>query len=538
MNPDLSLVMNAHNEAGYILRTLRSTEEAARFAIAHGDRIELTVVLDRPSDELLDVINRYRPTIFDGYQTLTVDHGSLGLSRNAGINASGGEYVALCDADDLISFNAFDSSLMTARREGPSAVVTPEYLFGFGRNHDICRYADSEVVTPLRFLTLHPFNSRILARRELLLTVPFTDVPLGSGHAYEDWLLNCDLLASGARLVVAPGTILFHRRRLQSLSATATTISSRQIPPSRLFAPEVYLSATAAAMSRVAHSVTGSDEPAIPLADSSFLNTALCRELLYAANHIDPAISPGRYASSHWQATREFPVQAGVEYYRLCEAIGSADTITDIVFASPEMPVMRAERIRDALLTTASERAATRLLVLAESSGALAFWSAHQSDLPHDSVLLDVGDTGGILTQDDAEVLCLKLIQATAPSTRVHLGDSSFGRRFWLRFGALLADKCCVLHRMGHLTEEIDGRRFVVDEDFELISDARHTLSKIIAHHGHDIAADQALVGVEDDLWQLAPPPLGHGPQATSAAVPSAALLRYLEEFAADAPTG
>lgn len=45
---DVSIVLNLHNEARYLRRTMRSLEEAVRFAQRYDITFELVAVLDRP----------------------------------------------------------------------------------------------------------------------------------------------------------------------------------------------------------------------------------------------------------------------------------------------------------------------------------------------------------------------------------------------------------------------------------------------------------------------------------------------------------
>lgn len=439
--PDLSIVLNVHDEAEYLPRTLRSVDEAAGHAHAQGALIELVVVLDRATPEVRELIEHrlvdHRPAgAFVDVRAVTVDHGSLGPSRTAGIEAGRGDHAVLCDADDLASANAFTVALDTARREGPIAVVVPEYLFGFDQNHDVCRYSGSDEVTALRFVTLHPFTSNILARRELLLARPFADVRLGPGYAFEDWHRNCELLADGARFVVAPGTILFHRRRPASLGSTASSVSTRQIPPSRLFDPEVFVRLTSAAVERFAEAGAGWIDLASAAADAEFLDTGPCREIVDAAGAIDPSIAVERYAGSHWQATRTYPVHPGVAYHRACVAVGAGAHFSDVVFAAADTSPHDIDRV----LARSGEpgHPASTLLVLAETPAELGPWTDRRDALPSGSALLDMASLHPQLSPDEAEVVCLKLVQATAAGARVHLDRSDLGRRFWARLGSVL----------------------------------------------------------------------------------------------------
>ena len=514
MEFDVSILLNVHNESCYLLRTLRSTEEAARYARSQGVRIELLLVLDRPTPELAAQIARYDPAAFDGFQAVTVNNGSLGPSRNDGIAIARGEYVTACDADDLISFNAFASLLETARREGPRAVAFAEYLFMFGREYWVGHYSGSDIVTPLRIVTHNPFPARFFAPRELLLKIPLADIRLGPGFAFEDWHLNCQLLAAGVRFVIAPDTILFYRRRSTSLSAAFDRVSVRQIPPSRLFKPDCFLSATGPAYAR--YTRTGGDEVGAEAADAeaarasaAFLQTAVCRELVHAANRIDPAIEFNRYSAANWWGTRAFPAHAGIAYYRLCQALGSNGPFSDVVFAPSKDGLDVARYVAEVLRGLAWSGQAASVLVLAEQEAEL---EPLRGLLPPGTILVGMYALHPQLAEDDVDVLTIKVLQATAAKARLHFGRSVYAARFWRRFGPLLRDNRAILYRLGEDRQTVEGREFLVDEDFNLISDCLGTLDTLLSGSQGIIARDQARIGTMPEKWRLLPPPVAAAP--------------------------
>lgn len=510
MNFDLSVLLNVHNESGYLQRTLRSTEEAARYARSFGARIELLVVLDRPSLELAAQVARYDPAAFDGFQAVTVDNGSLGPSRNDGIAIARGEYVTACDADDLISFNAFANLLDTARREGPRTVVFAEYLFMFGREYWVGHYSGSDVVTPLRIVIHNPFPARFFAPRELLREIPLADIRLGPGFAFEDWHLNCQLLAAGVRFVIAPDTILFYRRRSTSLSAEFDRVSVRQIPPSRLFEPACFLNAAGPAYARYSRTeVEGGDGEASDVeaarASAAFLQTAVCRELVHAANRIDPAIEFNRYSAGNWWGTRAFPIHAGIAYYRLCQAVGSGGPFSDIVFAPSKDSLGLASYVAEVLRGLALSGQAASVLVLAEQEAEL---ETLRGLLPPGTILVSMYPLHPQLTEEDVDALTIKLLQATAAKARIHFGRSVYAARFWRRFGPLLRENHSILYRLNEDRQMVDGRAFLVDEDFNLISDCLGTLDTLLSGNQGIVARDHARIGTMPDKWQLLPAPV------------------------------
>lgn len=496
MAADLSVIMNVHDEVGYFTRTMQSTEAAAQLAVLRGGQLELVIVMDRPTPQMAALVGRYKPINFVGYRIVEVDHGSLGPARNAGIDAATGTYVALCDGDDLVSQNAFAVGLETIRGHGPGSVVFPEYVFAFGDSHFINHYAGSELVTALRFLSLNPFPSRIMAARSLLRTTPFADVSTGSGYVYEDWLLNTELLAAGVSFAVAPQTILFYRKHQRSLSTATSSISTRQIPPSRLFEPEVFLRLAAPAM----QGLISVDELAAEGQD--FLTSTACREALQAANRIDPMVDIQRCLSAPLLAIASTPTDAAQAYFRLCTAVEHTASYIDIVLTGRHASRQHTEALCNVLRSMGTGLAEQRTLVLAEDPEDLTDWSAQLANLPAGSRTVAVQSMSEQhLNDDDVDLLCLKLVQAMGPRVRVHVGNSSFGRRFWLKFGRLLQHHHAVLHRFDAEYQVIDGLEVRVDEDFVLLSDMNDTFHTIVAHNAPMMELDLACLDIGFDKW-------------------------------------
>ena len=238
MHPDVSVILNIHRESGYVLRTLRSLDEAASFARDEGIHSELIVVLDR-ADELTR--NVTKSAICCGFETVRyveADHGSLGLARNTGIAAANGKYVWTADADDLVSYNCI--TVMHAMAEAtPGSVVFPEYRLAFGDSYFCIKFFDDSIVDAADILYGHGYGSRIFLRRDVFNDLQFDDLRLSQGFAYEDWHLNCELKARGFRFLVGSQTALYYRTRKGSLCSEADAISTRQIPDTTLHNPEL-----------------------------------------------------------------------------------------------------------------------------------------------------------------------------------------------------------------------------------------------------------------------------------------------------------
>ena len=196
-SPEVSIVLNLHNETRFLRRTMMSIGQAVSFAAPYGINCEVVCVLDRPDPSTKAWIEAFDFSQFADHATVEVNNGSLGLSRNEGIARARGEYIWLCDADDLISYNILAGLFQTSVAAGPKTIVIPEFLCAFGADFHLARYFGTDKASKLLLFHMHPFISRIFAHRSLFDDLKFGDARLSCGFAYEDWHFNCEALARG-----------------------------------------------------------------------------------------------------------------------------------------------------------------------------------------------------------------------------------------------------------------------------------------------------------------------------------------------------
>jgi glycosyltransferase involved in cell wall biosynthesis len=90
--PAISLVIPAYNRGSLIAETL---ESALRQTVPF---LEIIVVDDGSSDNTPEVLARYAGRV----HAIRVPNGGVQRARNLGVEAARGDYVALCDSDDLL----------------------------------------------------------------------------------------------------------------------------------------------------------------------------------------------------------------------------------------------------------------------------------------------------------------------------------------------------------------------------------------------------------------------------------------------------
>jgi glycosyltransferase involved in cell wall biosynthesis len=234
---DISLLITFHREGVLAHSTLNSIERCRAMAEAAGHSCEYVLVFDNADQETLDVVGAHRASRHR-VTALTVDYRDAGLSRNEGIAAAEGTYVATLDGDDYYSGNWIERAVYYAGEYGAKVVLHPEFVVTFGAHAAYCwqvdqrgRYFDVAGLLMSNFWTSWTF-----AARQLYLDNPYqrTDA-VQTGFGYEDWHWNCDTVARGIEHRLAWGTVGFYRRKPTS-RVQLEVAEGAIIPPTALFA--------------------------------------------------------------------------------------------------------------------------------------------------------------------------------------------------------------------------------------------------------------------------------------------------------------
>ncbi|MFC1458788.1 glycosyltransferase [Microvirga arabica] len=489
-----SIILNIHREAVYLRRTLLSLDEAVRFAQAKGLRLELVAVLDQSDDATRHVLSSFDLGSYSGVQFIDVDHGSLGLSRNAGIEQARGEYIFTADADDLVSYNYFRDIYVAAQKHGPGALYFPEYLMIFDHDTYIGRYAGLDDVSPMAFLDKQPYLSRVCARRDVFLRIPYRDVRLSRGYAYEDWHFNAEAVGAGLNIRTVSDTILFYRQRPGSLLRSADALSIRHIPPTRLLEPSVYL-----ALSKAFHDrfLTEPSPELFTLAAEDFLSRDHIQAKIRAANAIEPAISPGRYRDSSIYGNFMGPPPLGMAYYRICDII-QTKRFSD-VFLFPFMSRGGAEKYLLSLMETmyGLDPLQEFLVLLGEGLRG----SQWLEDLPPNAVVVDMEVHCRSLSKEQRCLLALKIIETCDPGISIHLRQSAFADTFLKLYGIVLQDRDITYYRFADVDRVEYGRSTTVASQVGLLSENLDYLSRIICDSKATIRKDHHRLGLQDHKW-------------------------------------
>lgn len=518
VQPDISLVLTLHREGQLVRRTLRSLAEAACYARRLGIRTELVAVLDRADEPTRAALDGFGADAFDGMRAIAADNGSLGPSRNDGIAAAQGAFVAICDGDDLVSFNALAELLRCARAAPRRCLHFPQWLMAFGARAHVVRYHALDRATPLAFLQMHPYTSRAFAPREAFLETPYRDLRLTRGYAYEDWDFNAACAARGYDIRIARDTVLFYRQRAESLLRQANSLSVGQIPPNPLHEPTTILR-----VGRDAHARTGAMPWAFRHQDHAArpadLDRPVLRTLIRAANAIDPEVDIAalRGCGDFLANVSERAIATGRAWFEACETL-SGEAPFDDVFLLPFAGTGGAELYFANLLEALAEAfpRRRRLVVLGQAPA--------RGDPPRrlapGAVTLDIGRRWPHLPMQDRQLIALRLIGARAPRARLHLRDSEFATGFYRAFRPVLREHETWFYRFSDARLRDDGDLFDQATGFAFVSENIADLARVVTDTERLLARDRERIGLWPERFACLP---GRRAPATDAAAIAAA---------------
>jgi glycosyltransferase involved in cell wall biosynthesis len=495
--PDVSLVLAVHRERQYVVRTLESLAEAARYARATGITTELVAVLDRADAATTSALQRVDRDAFENVVVLHADNGSPGTTRNDGCKAASGTYIAIADADDLISYNYIEVMALKAAALGPMTILVPQFIFSFGDNYLVAEFFALRHITPLAMLMDHPYVSRVFFHRSLLGRQQNADLRLTTGYAYEDWHFNCNAMALGYTFDIAEETIVFYRQRGGSLQRHANALSVRQIEPSALFEPSCYRRVCGPWVRQLEQA--GDWRSKVAPKGPAFVRGGVCRELVAAANALDPAILPERFESAPHHHYLDSDIVSGIAYHRLCEIIG--DRQFDEVFLLPFLTAADADRyVIDVMNELTAQQPAVRILIVFGEPLERHAWLER---LPPNCVHIDLCAIGSKLSAEARDLLCLKLLQSCAGQARLHLRSSVFAERFFTRFAPVLSVHRPVFYRFSDGRHTYGDFTLVKPSGFYFVTEHLETIDRIVCDNASIVMADQRRVGIMPEKWQV-----------------------------------
>ncbi len=118
--PDVSLIIPAYNSKDYIARSIDSAL-ASNF-----DNLEIIIVNDGSTDETQKIIDWYDKN-YENVVSIHKENGGVADTRNVGIEAARGEYIAFMDNDDLIRPDMISKLYASIKKNECDIAISPLY---------------------------------------------------------------------------------------------------------------------------------------------------------------------------------------------------------------------------------------------------------------------------------------------------------------------------------------------------------------------------------------------------------------------------
>ena len=118
--PDVSLIIPAYNAKDYIARSIDSAL-ASDFA-----NLEIVIVNDGSTDDTQKIIDWYDKN-YENIVSIQKENGGVADTRNVGIEAAKGEFIAFMDNDDLIRPDMISSLYNSITKNNCDVAIAPLY---------------------------------------------------------------------------------------------------------------------------------------------------------------------------------------------------------------------------------------------------------------------------------------------------------------------------------------------------------------------------------------------------------------------------
>lgn len=199
--------------------TMASANAAIARAEREGFAVERIIALDSPTDACRAYFSQ---SAFDAWTRVEVNERDLGRTRNTIVPRTKGRYIAFLDSDDLFSENWLSEGIRcldAAQDAGERVIAHPELNWLFDGAKDVFAKTDQSdpVFSPYLFYFSNYYDSLCMTPRQCHLDIPYVHRDIPNGLSFQDWQFAVETMDAGWKHVTVQNTIIFKRRRDESL---------------------------------------------------------------------------------------------------------------------------------------------------------------------------------------------------------------------------------------------------------------------------------------------------------------------------------
>jgi len=217
LNNKLTVIVTIHNEGIYIGPCLQSANMAiSEYEKKYGN-VEKIIGVDNPTKETQTYLNSLN---LKDWHIFNINFKDISLVRNYLVSVSSGDYIAFLDGDDLFSSNWLLKSMDIVLQSDENLILHPEinWIFDSANHVWYLTGSDSPLFNKYYFYIGNYYDALCFSPRNAYIKNPFVSRSGKQGFGYEDWTWALDTYCSGYKHSISKDTVIFKRRRSESVS--------------------------------------------------------------------------------------------------------------------------------------------------------------------------------------------------------------------------------------------------------------------------------------------------------------------------------
>lgn len=221
--PSVSVTVPLYNSAKYLHECLDSLASQTL------KNIEIILVDDGSTDGSGEICDEYSRK-YSNFKVIHQKNSGSASARQAGLDASRGEYVIVCDSDDWVEPNIYEELYKAAKNTDADIAMCNYFAeYNDGRSiPNIAKFKENDGLVDRRHLLLtRPGSSWVKLIKKTLFERSNAFYELGINMG-EDALIMYKLMLANPRIVQIDD-ILYHYRRLQGENTYTNTITMNQV---------------------------------------------------------------------------------------------------------------------------------------------------------------------------------------------------------------------------------------------------------------------------------------------------------------------